>query len=224
MIRVLFKNMRFFVIPFLFVLLLAPVFVFADDLEVWTNKDAGMHPNGFDLKFLSNRDDARIFWTTKADASPAEGLMYEEPISIRRTTALWFFGFTPEPEVLSTPFQKVLFFVESTSGYEHFRIQEIDPKNDTITVKNYSRFAANLEGWKLISQEEEYGFEEITIGAEESLIISLDMKPVFSEVRLIAPDKNTKQIAQLPILRVGETWKCTSRRSETCQVVRNSDS
>jgi hypothetical protein len=196
-----------------------PLFAQASDLEIWTNKDAGMHPNGFELKFFTNRDDARIFWTKKADASPADGLMYEEPIRIRRTTALWFFGFTQEPEVLSTPFQKALFFVESASGFEHFRIYTLQPKTNTVTLKNHSRFAADLSGWKLVSQKGEYVFEDIELSAGETISVSLPMKRVFSRIKLIAPDGNTKQIAELPIMLRGEMWKCETRRSESCGII-----
>jgi len=190
----------------------------AKELEVWSNKDSGKYSSGFQLQLLTNIKNARIFWTKNADASPAQGLMYESPISIRRTTALWFFAFTPEPEISSTQFQKTLFFVESASGYEHLRISKINPRTKIITLKNYSDFPADLSGWILKSERGEYFFDNQELASGKTLEISLPMKSVVPRVALVAPDGNTKQIASLPLLENGEVWMCTTRRSSSCGI------
>jgi hypothetical protein len=126
----------------------------------------------------------------------------------------------PKNQKYSRPrFKKALFFVESASGFEHFRIYTLQPKTNTVTLKNHSRFAADLSGWKLVSQKGEYVFEDIELSAGETISVSLPMKRVFSRIKLIAPDGNTKQIAELPIMLSGEMWKCETRRSESCGII-----
>ncbi len=190
----------------------------AADLQVWTDKAAGIYPSTFTVQIEANLKAAKVFWTRLADASPADGLMYDEPIAIERTGSLYFFAFTPEPTVDSTPMQKVLYFVESRSGYEHLRIHQVIPQSKIVILKNYSQFPVDLKDWQLESIKATVILEAKTLAPDEETKITLEMKPIFSEIMLRAPDGMAKQLAALPILKVNEAWRCESRRSSSCGV------
>ncbi len=197
---------------------LLPMNIVAADLQVWPNKEPGVYPAEFSLALETNIDDARIFWTSVADGSPADGLMFEEPITIARSVSLYFFAFTPEPQVETTPIQKVLYLVESRTGYEHLRIREVIPQTNTVILKNYSQFPVGLAGWQLESGEEDLYLEVHELASGEEISLELKMKSVQPQIMLRAPDGMAKQLASLPILEVDEEWRCESRRSSSCRV------
>ncbi len=190
----------------------------ASDLHVWTDREAGVYPSAFTVNLKSNFENARIFWTRFGDASPAEGEMYQEPISIERSGSLFFFAFTPEPDVTATPIHKVLYFVESKTGYEHLRIREVLPTSGTVILKNYSEFPVDLQDWQLESTKQELALQSQQLAPGQEVAIKLEMEKLQPEIMLRAPDGVAKQLAALPILRVDEVWRCETRRSSSCRV------
>ncbi len=208
------KNIFIFITALFFF----PYIAFANNLEVWTNLQEGVFQSAFTLKIFSNQKDARIFWTKHPDQSPAMGEIYEGPIPIRRTSSIYFFAFTPEPNIQSTEFQKMTFFVESTKGYEHLRIVNVNPADKNITIKNFSDFPIDLSQWNISSRRGKHTFSDITLAAHTTLTIPLAMRSIRPRIVLRAPDDVVKQIAHLPIMKKGETWICTSRRSVSCRV------
>jgi hypothetical protein len=189
-----------------------------DDLEVWTNAQREQFASAFELEIFASNDDARIFWTKSPNVSPAEGLMFEEPITITRSGAVYFFAFTPEPEVSYTPMKKQTFFVESKSGFEHLRIINVDPFTKKLTIKNFSQFTMPGEGWRLQSERDEILLGEYMFLPGETMEIEIPMKSVMPKIYLIAPNNNAEQLAALPVLSKKQFWQCTSHRSSSCAV------
>ena len=144
--------------------------------------------------------------------------MYESPIPIRRTGNIYFFAFTPEPDIQETKFQKLTFFVESNNGYEHLRISHVDPIKKIVTLKNFSDFPLHLSDWTLLSRREKHNFTKNELVAGETIEIHMSMRSVAPRIVLRAPDHVTKQIAHLPILTSAQKWMCPTRRSASCGV------
>lgn len=187
-------------------------------LDVWTSFKSGTFATAFQLEFLTNADNARVFWSRKADATPADGLMYETPIEINRTGTIYFFAFTPGPDIKATQIKKAFFFVESRTGLEHFRIREIDPAAGTLSLMNYSKYPLDTTGWQIEYAGEVIAIKKQDLASESILTIPFSLTSDTRKILLRAPDGHAKQLAVIPPLSSGEVWRCETRRSTSCAV------
>lgn len=191
--------------------------VAAEPLQVLPSHAAGTYATPFLLELKTNAPTARVFWSRSADATLAQVALYEGPIAISRTGSVYFFAFTPEPDFQDTPVQKAFFFVESQSGFEHFRLHRAEASG-RIILKNYSRFALDTAGWQLEIDGEVFALKAGTL--EPEVTISVDLPPLDAdqEILLRAPDGNAKQLAVIPPLSADQVWQCETRRSTSCAV------
>jgi len=197
---------------------LCPAPVFGAELQVWPDKTSGVYPNEFAVSFRTNDTAARVFWTRSPDESPAKGEIFATPIPVTRSGTISFFAFTPEPDPVATQIQKVLYFVESKTGYEHLRISKLIPQQNKAIIKNYSHFPIDLAKWNLQSQFESLLLEPKQLQPDEEITISLHMPSQLPQIYLRSPDGSAKQLAAPPPLRADEEWRCESRRSSSCKV------
>lgn len=192
---------------------------FAEEIHVQTNIQNGeWFPSAFLLQFFTNRDDARIFWTRFPEKSPAYGNMYDKAISVVRSGSIHYFAFTPEPNVTATDTQKVTFFVESKTGYEHLRMIRVDPQRRIILLKNFSAFPVKTDGWKLTSERKEVDLSGHEIASGKMMAVPFSVDTTSPKVFLIAPDGKAKQLAAPPVLLPGQYWECVTRRSSSCGI------
>lgn len=175
------------------------------NLEVWANLCGGSFQNGQRIELFANDSEAKIFWTIFPNGSPAKGNIYESPIEIKRSLNLYFFAYTNEEN--ATKYQKCRFNIESAEETNYLKILKINPKDNLITIKNWSKFETDLSNWQLESLQQKITLPEITLKPEEEIEIELKTRRVLGEIKLISPKGILKDWTQFPRMQDDEFWE-----------------
>ncbi len=135
----------------------------------------------------------KIFWTLHPKRAKESGKVSEKntvTFTLSRSTDLGIYAFDTEGN--ETPLEIIPFSIESPFENEYFRFRAIDPNPksnfvSTVTLENASDFSISLQGWKIVSQNDELLLPDEEMESGEIRRFVYPLSPHSGTVFLVSP-------------------------------------